>query len=50
MVGLHINAEEIKSLFSCLSSRMRAYNNDKVANYFFEKYGKAQIFGNDTNK
>ena len=27
-----------------------ANNNVKVANKFFEKYGKAEIFGNDTNK
>jgi hypothetical protein len=33
-----------------LVSEFRAYNNVKVVNKFFEICGKAQIFGNNTNK
>jgi hypothetical protein len=33
-----------------LVTEYRANNNVIVANKFFEKCGKAQIFGNDTNK
>jgi hypothetical protein len=33
-----------------LVPEFRANNNVKVANKFFEKCGKAQIFGNDKNK